>query len=338
MHPSMFGDSQWSTMMFWYVALSALGGAFLYMTIVRSGYTYMNSALNPGVKVSFIEDTQRCIYAMGIVVFAPFFITLLTLINDAFVNLFANILSPFVVNTPIQSPDMSQVIEGMFEKIIASPFKAIIKLIEYVFGLKSIDTLIFNGRANIFSSQLFVSINTGKEFVDSLVNLSMAGFTVYFNALYSIRFWVVTGTFVATPIISWVWAATGNRQIIEIWAAELIQTIFMQTTHSFALGMFTSILYSKKGMSIGEMDVSWLSVGLISVGMFIASFGGSICVCVAIVMGIRFIFSRTEEDRANAKAGLRKAFIALMILAFSTSIAFFMAFLLSGDWGISWWR
>lgn len=332
MYPSIFSESQWLIMMFWYAVLTSVGGGFLLMTIVKSGYGYMNSALNPGVRASFIEDVQRAVLTMALVVLAPVFVTLLSDINDGFVWLFGKILNYFAANPEMEKPVMEQAV-GMFENIMAAPFTSIIKIFNTIFGLKSLDDLIFNGQTNIFGSSLLSSVETGNPTADVIINGSLVGFDVYFNAVYTIRRWVITATLVSTPIIAWAWAMTANRQVLEIWVGEIIQTIFMQTSHALSLGIFMSIATGTERMLGGVIDTEWFSSGVVQIGVFLAGFAGSACVAVAVIMGFRLITARTERDRADAKEGLIKALIALGILGLCVAIASFLAVLLSGSWG-----
>ena len=159
------------------------------------------------------------------------------------------------------------------------------------------------------------------------------GFEVYFNAVYTIRKWVITANIVATPIIAWVWMLTGQRQVLEIWVAEIIQTTFLQSSHALSLGIFMSIA-TATGTVTKTVDTAWFSSGLVQIGVFFASFGGSICFAVLVVLGIRLIFAKTEEERSKAREGLIKAFVGLFILGLCVVIASFLAGLLSGSWGV----
>ncbi|SFH34360.1 hypothetical protein SAMN05660649_04828 [Desulfotomaculum arcticum] len=333
MHPSIFTDGQWSIIIFWYVVLTSVGGGFLLVSIVKSGYSYMNSALNPGVRASFIEDVQRAVLTMVLIVLAPVFISLLSDINDGFVWLFGQLLNHFADKPEIEETLMDQAV-GMFENIIAAPFNSIINMFNKIFGLKSLDELIFNGQTNIFGSSLLSSVDTGNPIANVTINGSMVGFDVYFNAVYTIRRWVITANLVATPIIAWAWAITANRQVLEIWVGEIIQTIFMQTTHALSLGIFMSVATGTGKSLGGVIDTEWFSSGFIQIGVFLAGFAGSICVAVMIIMGIRIITARAEKDRAEAKEGLIKALIGLGILGLCVAIASFLAILLSGSWGV----
>lgn len=333
MHPSIFSNDQWQVIMFWYAVLSSIGGGFLLLTVVSSGYKYMGSALNPGIRVSFMEDIQRAVLAMLLVVMAPFFVTLLSAINDGFVWLFAELLNHFADNPQMKETVMDQA-EGLFESIIAAPFKTLIKIFNTLLGLKDLDELIFNKHTEIFGSSLFKTAKTGNVFADILLDGSLSAFSIYFNAIYTIRMWVITATLVSTPIIVWVWAITAERHILEVWIAEIIQTIFTQAAHALSLGIFTSIA-AYKGSTTGNINTTWLSNDLVQIGVFIAGFGGSICVTVVIFTGMKMILAKDEKERSSAKEGLIKAFIALLILGLCFLIASFLAALLSGNWGVS---
>lgn len=292
----------------------------------------MTSALNPGVRVSFIEDVQRMFMAMLLIALAPVFITILSDINDGFVWVCGKLLNHFVSNPGIEKTTMEKA-AGMFETIIAAPFNAIINIFNLMFGLKSIDDLIFNGLTSVFGKNPLSSITTGNVFADAFINMSMVAFDVYFNAVYTIRTWVITASLVATPIIVWVWVFTGERQILEIWIAEIIQTTFMQSAHAMSLGIFMSIAGGVSSVTGKVLDVSFFPSQLVQIGVFFAGFAGSFCVAVVIVMGIRLILASTEKTREEAKAGLVKAFIGFIILGLCVVIASFLAVLFSGNWG-----
>ena len=262
----VFTASQWSMCMFWYGILTALSGGFLVMVIVRSGYRYMISAANPGVKASFIEDVQRCVLAMIIIVLAPVFIKVLIGINDGFVALFANIVNSVTVSQKLEITKPLLDGAGMFEQIVASPFQVIINIIREIFGLSTLDQIIFNDKVHVLKP--FVLTDTGNILGTVLLNLSFAGFDVYFNAIYTIRHWVIIVTLVSTPLIAWIWVLTAEAQVLEIWAGEIFQTIFLQSAHALTFGVFLSILC---GVSAGSSpDVAWLSSGLINVAVWFA--------------------------------------------------------------------
>lgn len=336
MHPSLFTNDQWQIMMFWYATLTTVCGGILFLSVVKSGYKYMTSALNPGIRVSFIEDVQRMFIAMLLIALVPVFITVLSSINDGFVWICGKLLNQFVDNPKIEKTVMEEA-ASMFESVIAAPFNGIIKMFNWLFGLKSIDDLIFNGATNVFGKKLLGTIDTGNIFANALINTSLVAFDAYFNAVYTIRKWVITANIVATPIIVWVWVFTAERQVLEIWVAEIIQTIFLQSAHALSLGIFMSIAGATGSvLNAGKpLDMSFFSDGLLQIGIFFAGFAGSICVTVLIALGIRLILANTEKEREEAKAGLTKAFIGLIILGLSVVIASFLATLFSGSWGVS---
>lgn len=323
----IFTDDRWSVVMFWYNSMAILSGGFLVAIVVKSGYKYMLSAANPGLKASFMEDLQRCIVAMALLALAPIFIKLLIGINDGFVAFFANI-----VNHITTAPPGAQVANlgaaGMFEKVIAAPFELILKLIQKVFGLSSVDQLIFNGKVAILSG--IGSIDTGNVFANVLLKISMCGFDVYFNALYTIRRWVVTAIFTATPIIVWLWAFTGERQVIEIWAAEIFQTVFVQSAHALALGVYITILNARN--VTGAVDGVWLTQGMSNIAVWIAGLGGALCTLVIVIIGYKIITASDEKQAAAAKSSLGKALIGLSILGGAIIIASYMSSILSGKW------
>lgn len=333
MHPSIFTADQWQIMMFWYATLTTICGGILLLTVVKSGYKYMTSALNPGVRVSFIEDVQRMFIAMLLIALAPVFVTLLSGINDGFVWICGKLVNHFVDNPGIKEPVMKEV-AGMFEAVIAAPFNGAVKIFNWLFDLKSVDELIFNGATNVFGKKLFGTVNTGNVFANALINISLVAFDVYFNAVYTIRTWVITASLVSTPIIVWVWAFTAERQVLEIWVAEIVQTTFLQSAHALSLGIFMSIAGGVSSAAGKILDVSFFSSQLVQIGVFFAGFAGSICVGIVIVLGIRLILASTEKEREEAKAGLTKAFIGLIILGLCVVIASFLATLFSGSWGV----
>lgn len=332
MHPSIYTDSQWQVMMFWYTVLTSIGGGFLMITVVISGYRQMASSLNPGIRVSFIEDVQRAGLTMVIIALAPVFVIVLISINDGFVWLFGKLVNFFAANPQVDKPTLSTAV-GMFENIVAAPFKTIIDIFNTIFGLKNLDQLVFNSQTKIFGS-LMNSIETGNPIADVVLNGSLSAFTIYFNALYTIRKWVLAANLVATPIIAWVWAMTAQRQILEIWVGEVVQTVFMQTTQALALGIFVSIMTFTGSIAGAFESTEWLSSGFIRIGIYFAGFAGAICVYVIVMLGTKLIFVRNSKTRTDTLEGMGKALLALVILGLSVSIAGFLAVLLSGNWGV----
>lgn len=336
LHPSIYTDDQWRVIMFWYIALTSIGGAFLLFAVLRSGYGYMAGGINPGVRASFIEDVQRMIIAMGIIAAAPAFVFILSLVNDQFVNLFATVLNAFVGRPIIDKPILSTAV-GMFERIIASPFNAIISILKFVFGVESIDTLVFNGQTGTLFRGLLGDLSTGNPIGDVVLNGALTAFTVYFNAIYSIRKWILTVNLVATPIIAWVWAISAERQIIEIWVAEIIMTIFMQASQALSFGVLGSILVYAGG-ALAANSTNVIVNQLIVLGLFIGGFAGSIGMLVIMYNGFKLVLNTGGDDgkkRSEALQGIGKAIIGMIIVGLAMSIAGFLAWLLSGNWGVN---
>ncbi|SHE98482.1 hypothetical protein SAMN02745218_01215 [Desulfofundulus australicus DSM 11792] len=325
--PGLFTPEQWNTIMWWYGILTSISGGFLVMVVVRSGYRHMVSGLNPGMRASFIEDVQRCILAMVLIVLAPVLVKLLIAINDGFVSLFASVVKQAAVNAQMAKPEQLDK-AGMFEQVLALPFQAVLDIIQKIFGLAPIEQLVFNSKdLNLIAGA--GTIETGNVFANALLNLALAAFTVYFNAVYTIRHWVVTAALVATPLITWIWVLTSERQVIEIWAAEIFQTIFLQSAHALTLGIFLSVLCGAAG---GGIDTSWLGGGLRDIAVWFASFGGAVCVMVIVFLGYRYMTARNEKEFAQAREGLVRALIGLAILGLSLTIAGFLVYLFNGKW------
>jgi hypothetical protein len=304
----------------------------LLFSIIKTGYKYSQSALNPGVRVSFIEDVQRAVLAMGIIALSPTMIALLIGINDGFVHVCGNVLNNFAYGSSIENTAMSEK-AGMFEVILAAPAKTLLSLINLSLGLKGLDDLIFNGNTNMFAN-IFAGVNTGNIFADVVLDSSLVGFNLYFNAVYTIRFWMITAAIVATPIVAWVWVLTAERTVLEVFLAEIVQSVFLQSSHALSLGIFMSIAGGVGAAGGGDPSAGWLSGQLVHIGVFVAGFAGSICVAVLVVMGFRFITTSDERSRSDAKEGVKKALIGLVVVGLCTAIASFIAVTLSGSWGV----
>ncbi|MGB9825494.1 MAG: pilin, partial [Desulfofundulus sp.] len=217
---------------------------------------------------------------------------------------------------------------GMFEQVLALPFQAVLDIIQKVFKLAPLEQLIFNSKdLNLIAGA--GTVDTGNAFANALLNLALAGFTVYFNAVYTIRHWVVTAALVATPLIAWIWVLTSERQVIEIWAAEIFQTIFLQSAHALTLGVFLSVLCGAAG---GGVDTSRLGGGLRDIAVWIASFGGAVCVMVIVFLGYKFMTARNEKEAAQAREGLVRTLAGLAVLGLALTIAGFLVYLFNGKW------
>ena len=338
MHPAMFTDTQWGIMMFWYAALTGVCGGLLLISIVKSAYNYSRSALNPGIRVSFIEDIQRLVLAMGLIALAPTLLNLLIGLNDSLVWLCAKGLVYFVDAPEVDSANKLGV-ASMFEMIVSAILNTFNKIFNYLFGLKGLDDLIFNGYSvkadgkGVFGN-IFAPVVTGNEFANTVLDFFMVIFNVYFNAVYTIRFWMITASITASPIVIWVWVLSGKEAVLEVFLGEIIQAVFMQASHALSLGIFMSIAsgIGKSASLTGDIGAAYLSGNLAAFGVFVAGLAGSICVAVLVVMGLRLITANGEKAREEAKEGVKKALIGLIIAGLSAVIASVIAAALSGKW------
>ncbi|MFX4261180.1 pilin [Pelotomaculum propionicicum] len=323
---TIFPEERWPLMMFIYNSISGVVAGLLVITIVISGYRYMAASANPGIKASFSEDLQRCVIAMTIIALAPLFIKILIGVNDSFVSFFAHIVNASTAEAVLENKS-SLSPAGMFEKIIALIFQGITNLFKYVLGLNSVDTLIFNGQVELLKST--TNFQTGNVFTDSILNLAMVGFMVYFNALYTIRKYVVIAFFVAIPIFAGLWGFSGNKRIYEIPLAEIIQTIFVQSAHALTMGVFIMVLF---GRETAIVDATQINQGLIHVAMWVAGLGGAICTLIMVKLGFKIVTATGDNDIAEAKSGFGKAMVGLGILGSAMLIAGYIFQLTSGKW------
>ena len=335
MPPSLFADgSQWQIMMFWYGVLTSVCGGLLLLSVVKSGYDYSRSALNPGIRVSFIEDVQRMVLAMGMIALAPLVVSLLLGINNGLAELCGRTLEKIVV-VQQEFPKLTVDSANMFETILASGIRVINFLFNIAFGLQSLDDLIFNGSSGGVFSHVFKPINTDNVFADALIELFLALFNVYFNAVYAIRKWMIAASIVASPLVIWVWALSGERAVLEVYFGEIIQAVFMQSSHALSLGIFMSIATGTAAPAIGtDVGNGLFASHLVTIGVFFAGLAGSICAAVLVVLGIRMITTTGEKEREKAKEGIRKALVGLFIVGLCTVIASVIATTLSGSWGV----
>lgn len=337
----VFTPARWAITMSWYYTLAGLSGVFIFLVLVRSGYRYINSATNPGIKADFFADVQRCIIAVGLIAIAPLFVQALIGIDVGFVHLFANMVNAISNGGSITSPT-GMPTASIFEDIIAAPFNLIKDIIQLIFGLPSLDQLIFNGTSltnmgGMFgSSSIFqTSFNTGNVLANAILNLSMLGFTVYFSALYTIRRWVIIATLASTPIIVWVWVLTEEKQVLEIWAAEIVSTIFMQLFQALSLGIFISVLNGNltSAKTLVGVGLSTLSSGLQGAGIWLASLGGVMCLFALVILGYKLMVSGNAKTRAEIKLGIGRAIIGMGILGLSLEFAGFLVFVLNSPVG-----
>ncbi|MCR4443261.1 MAG: pilin [Peptococcaceae bacterium] len=329
---SIFDGQNWPKIMFWYNLLASLSGVFILWSIIKCGYKYILHPFNPGVRASLMETVQRCIVAVAIIALAPAFVKVLVAVNDAFVSLLAQ-----AGNQLINNPGSLQtgVIDGpgVFEKILAVPFQIVLNLLDLIFGLYDLDDLIFNGHLTAFGDGFFSGrgIDVGNVFGNVLVQLAFVGFTVYFNVLYTLRHWVIVATLAATPLLVWIWVLSEEKQVIEIWAGELVSTTFMQLFHALNFAVLFSIASAVPLSNL--TDTSLLARGLKDLGLWVARFGGAAAVLAIVFMGLKLILARDEKARAEAQEGIGKALLGVIILGLSLAVAGFLAHLLSGDWG-----
>jgi len=318
------------TINFWYNALTALSGVFMFLVIVRTGYQYIRSGVSPGARADFVETVQMCIVALAIIMLAPTFVKMLININNGMVALFYN------MTTKITLPDVPAApIEGMFTKVFAAPFQVINWIFEKMLGLHPLDELIFNHRSTGLGGlqSMLEKVNTWNPFTQVLLNLVFVGFNFYFNAIYMLRRWTVIATWIATPIIVWIWAFTKNRQVMELWLAEIVSTVFMQTFHAMSFGIFLSVVGGSGQNPASAMgDVGKLAEGFKNIGLWVAGFGGAVAAYAMVAIGFRLMLARDDRTMAEAKEGVSKVLIGLLILGLSLMIAGFLAAMMKQNW------
>lgn len=323
---ALFNPEEWRVIMLWYTAIATLSGAFLLFTMIRTGYRYIGSGFNPGLRVSLIEEIQRCLVAMAIIALAPVGVKILVGINNGFVGLFAEMVKSLNIQVE-QSGDLDKA--SMFEQVLAAPFQLLIAIVKGIFGLSGIGELIFNDPA-LAGLVDMGKMNTGNVFADALLDISMLGFVLYFNAVYTIRHWVIVAALASTPLVMWVWLLTAERQVIEIWASEIFQTIFVQSAHALTLGVFLTVLCGASGSAAGTAK---LAASLIKLAEFVASFGGVVALLALVFLGYRMAAASSEKAFVQAKEAFVKVVMGLVVIGLSTAVVGFMVSLFGGDWG-----
>lgn len=322
----IFPADRQEVIMFWYKILAGLSGAFIFLILIRAGYQHMVNP-SPASKASLIETIQMSIIGILIISFAPMFVTILININNGFVDLCLDTYNALTAGSPSEFVQEAQMGDTEWmDRFIAAPFRTLCDLITTLFGLAPLGEVIFNeapessilANHNLFKGE----INVGNELGTVLLSLALLGFTVYYNAVYTIRRWVVTAVLGATPIIIWIWVLSRRRQIIEIWLSELIQTIFMQSFHALTFGIFFSILCFTGNPGVVNSQFAHM---LIEVGKFLAAFGGVICFGVIILQGFKIVASSEEKARAEAVGNIKKALLGLIILGLAGMMAAFLA-------------
>lgn len=336
----LFTQHQWNVLMTWYSSLTTIVGGLLILSLVRSGYREMLSGVsgdgNPAARAAFMEGVRRVFIAMACMMLAPTFIYLLVAVNDAVVAFIAQILNNYTFETKFQ---LKRALDpaGMFEKILLPIPTMILELLHKVLDLKSVSELIYNGNLNCLKNQLLdlagnTGLNTGNELANVLVRLAFIGFDVYFNAVFTIRKWVIAANIAVAPIVFWVWAIFAERTIIEIWIAEVIETVFKQMFYALTLAVFLSLVSAKTSPVVSG---GWLATQLKDLGVWLAGFGGAVAVLILVYLGFKLATAESPEKAAEAKTGVRKVFIGLAVLGLVVPIGGFLASVLSGDWGVS---
>ena len=329
----IFTEESWPTVMFWYIILASLSGVFIFLALIRSGYQYMFSATsNPGLKASFSETIEKCIIALVVIMTAPMLVGLLIQINDGLVKIFADVLNNVGSINDIGLNDVGFEV-NFINKMIAWPIKLIfVDLPNKLFGLHPLSHLIFNNETNIIDPCIFMGyfdsgdpIDLGDPLATVIVTMIFAVFNIIFNAIYTIRGWVVTAVLCATPLVVWIWVVSAQKTVIEIWLSELFQTIFMQTWHALTFAIIFSILLFRGNTptAIPSITENFAEL-LIMAGKFFAAFGGVICVGIIIYSSYKLIISLTvTEDSKHIteyKTNLQKALIGLVILSLALII------------------
>lgn len=329
----IFTQETWPTVMFWYMILASLSGAFIFLALIRSGYQYMFSATsNPGLKASFSETIEKCIIALVVIMSAPMLVGLLIQINDGLVGVFANVLDTIGSVDDMGLDDISFEV-NFINKMIAWPIKLIfIDLPNKLFGLHPLSHLIFNNETEVIDPCIFMGyfnsgdpLDLGDPLATVIVTLIFAVFNMIFNAIYTIRGWVVTAVLCATPLVVWIWVLSAQKTVIEIWLSELFQTIFMQTWHALTFAIVFSILLLRgRTPSAVPSITDNLAEILIMAGKFFAAFGGIVCVGVIIYCSYKLIIGLAvtgdSKHIAEYKTNLQKALIGLVILSLALII------------------
>ncbi len=317
--PIFPGDSQ-KVVMFWYYSLATLSGAFMFLLFVKSGYQHIFSTTsNPGMRASVIMTVQRGIVGLIIIMLAPFIVNILISINDTFVDLCRQLLE--TAAQPVNLENVASLEKAnAIENIISGAIDGINKIICHVLGLTPIGDLIFNQTPNctIFNSLQGDFVNTNNVFADVILHFALLAYTLYFNIVYVVRRWVVTVVLAVTPIIIWSWIVSDNKQIIGLWVAELVQTIFMQTFHALTFGIVFSILaFSGGNLAADYINGVTISALLVGVGKYLAAFGGVACVAMLIIQAYRIILNSNEKERVDAIGKIKSALAGLVILSSS---------------------
>lgn len=317
--------------MFWYYTFATLTGVFVFLTIIRTGYQYIaQTDSNPGQRASTISTLQKCAAGFLIIMVAPLFVQVLIALNNGFVEMCLKGLN--MMTSGGTDVEIKQALEqvGFFDKILATPFHVINNLICSLFGLSPIGILVFNeapaatplaATGFLTSSLKADGVNTGNPFADAILAMVLILFTLYFNIVYIIRHWVIIAVLAATPIIIWIWVLSQERNVIYLWFAELVQTIFIQSAHALTFAVVFSILcFNPGGAYSTEISRSFALI-LFSVGKFVAYFAGIIAVGFLVVQAYRMVVATDERVRADAKSKVGKIFIGVVVISLALMIA-----------------
>ena len=328
----IFTQKTWPTVMFWYIILASLSGVFIFLALIRSGYQYMFSATsNPGLKASFSETIEKCIIALVVIMAAPMLVGLLIQINDGLVGIFADVLNNIGNIDDIGLNDV-RFENNFINKMIAWPIKLIfIDIPNKLFGLHPLSHLIFNNETAIIDPYIFMGsfssgdpIDLGDPLATVIVTMAFAVFNIIFNAIYTIRGWVVTAVLCATPLVVWIWVLSAQKTVIEIWLSELFQTIFMQTWHALTFAIIFSILLHRRTLPAVPGITEDFAGLLIMAGKFFAAFGGIICVGIIIFCSYKLIINLVvtgdSKHIAEYKTKIQKALIGLVLLSLALII------------------
>jgi hypothetical protein len=119
---------------------------------------------------------------------------------------------------------------------------------------------------------------------------------------------------------------------MELWLAEIVSTVFMQTFHAISFGIFLSVVSGNQNPASVIGDVGKLAEGFKNIGLWVAGFGGAVAAYAMVVIGFRLMLARDDRTKAEAKEGVSKVLIGLFILGLSLMIAGFLAAVAKQNW------
>ena len=326
----IFQANSWVIVMFWYKILASLSGLFVFFTLIRCGYQYMHTD-NSGIRASVIDTLQKCVIALIFIMLVPTFIDLLIQINDAIVELCLNTFNALTQKeVALKDLGLDVTLANAATKtdwmasLCAAPFTLIMEGIEKLFGLHNLGNIIFNTapESTVLSNGVLYGggVNTGNPFTQALTGLAFMVFTIYYNAVYLLRRWVIIAVTAVAPIIIWIWALSENKTVIQIWLAEVFQTIFMQTFHALTFGIIFSVLCFN-GSIPTLIPTDDIVTSLINIGKFVAWFAGVICAGSIIFNSFRLIIAESDQVRADIRTNIGRSIIGLIIIGLSLLVA-----------------